>query len=86
MVVADLEDLIGLGTRRYVSPYDIGLTHLGLGDGDSALTWLERAHAERDHQMTFLLVDPRLDPLRSSPRFARLVQVMGFVRAARSGP
>jgi TolB-like protein/Tfp pilus assembly protein PilF len=76
-----LEELMSIGAQRYVSPYDIGLIHLGLGDPDSSLTWLERAHVERDHQMTFLQVDPRLDPLRASPRFARLVQMMGWTPA-----
>jgi TolB-like protein/Tfp pilus assembly protein PilF len=73
-----IQDLIHLGAERYVSPYDIGVIHLGLGESDAALQWLERAYAERDHQMTFLLVDPRLDVVRTSPRFVSLMGKMGF--------
>jgi serine/threonine-protein kinase len=75
-----LHDLNGIGAERYMSPYDIGVIHLGLGESEAALEWLERGYAERDHQMTFLLVDPRLDALRLSPRFASLLRKMGFNR------
>jgi serine/threonine-protein kinase len=73
-----LQDLFRLGAERYMSPYDIGVIHLGLGESEEALEWLERGYAERDHQMTFLLVDPRLDPIRASPRFVGLIGKMGF--------
>jgi len=76
-----LEELMDLRAQRYVSPFDVGMIHLGLGDRESALSWLERAYAERDHQMVFLQVDPRLDPLRSSAGFARLIERMGFDRS-----
>ena len=75
-----LQDLFRLGAERYMSPYDIGVIHLGLGENEAALEWLERGYAERDHQMTFLLVDPRLDALRPSPRFVGLLRKMGFNR------
>ncbi len=73
-----LQDLVQLSAERYVSPYDIGVIYLGLGESDAALEWLERAYAERDHQMTFLGVDPRLDRVRASPRFVGLMQMMGL--------
>jgi serine/threonine protein kinase/tetratricopeptide (TPR) repeat protein len=73
-----LQDLVRLGAERYMSPYDIGVIHLGLGENEEALEWLERGYAERDHQMTFLLVDPRLDPIRASSRFVGLIGKMGF--------
>jgi serine/threonine protein kinase/tetratricopeptide (TPR) repeat protein len=77
-----LQDLVQLSAERYVSPYDIGVIHLGLGESDAALQWLDRAYAERDHQMTFLRVDPRLDGVRATPQFVGLMRKMGFSSAA----
>jgi eukaryotic-like serine/threonine-protein kinase len=76
-----LRELMDLGARRYVSPYDIGMIHLGLGGPDRGLSWLERAYSDRDHQMVFLQVDPRLDAFRSSPGLGRLIDRMGFGRS-----
>jgi hypothetical protein len=59
---------------RYVPSYEVAKVHEALGRPDSALAWLERAHAERAHSMVFLRVDPQLAGLRSTPRFRRLVE------------
>ncbi|HYO90518.1 MAG TPA: tetratricopeptide repeat protein, partial [Pyrinomonadaceae bacterium] len=65
-----LEQLNGLiAQQRYVSPYSIALVYTGLGDKDKAFSWIERAYDERDEALVHLKVDPRLDPLRSDPRF-----------------
>ncbi len=58
---------------RYQSPFDIALEHAALGEVDDALVWLDRSFAERETDLVDLAVDPRLDPLRSSPRFAELL-------------
>jgi hypothetical protein len=73
-----LEQLLMLSATRYVSQYDLGLIHLALGAQDEAINWLERGHAERDHQMVFLKVDPRLDALRERRDFGRLLERMRF--------
>jgi hypothetical protein len=73
-----LNELLGLRQHRYISAFDIGLIHLGLGDTEAAMTWLEQAETERAHQMAFLKVDPRLDPLRDTSRFRALLVRMGF--------
>ena len=52
--------------------YEIALIHLGLGEPDEALRWLERARIRRSGWMAYLGVDPRLDPLRAEPRFQSL--------------
>jgi len=72
-----LEELKGLATRRYVSPYDMAIVHIGLGETDQAFGWLEKSYAERERWMLQLKVAPFLDPLRSDARFADLVRRVG---------
>ena len=57
--------------------YAIALIHAGLGDRDRALGWLERGYGAHSPGMIYLRVDPRLDDLRSDPRF---VSLMGRMR------
>ena len=61
-----------------VGRYEIALVYAGLGDKDSAFDWLERAYQARDKGLTFLKIDPCLDPLRSDPRFATFIKRVGF--------
>jgi len=49
-----------------------------MGDRESAITALEQARAVGDGGLIHARNDPMLDPLRSEPRFARLLQGMGF--------
>jgi DNA-binding winged helix-turn-helix (wHTH) protein/TolB-like protein/Tfp pilus assembly protein PilF len=56
----------------------IASVHLALGDTPQAVTWLEKAYEHRDPYMTFLKVDPRWDPIRSSPRFQEILRRMNF--------
>ncbi len=58
---------------QYQSPYDVAIEHAALGQVDEALTWLDRSFAERETDLVDLAVDPRLDVLRGSPRFAELL-------------
>jgi adenylate cyclase len=55
---------------------DIAFYHVMLDDHDSALDALERALAERAPMMSTVRVAPFWDPLRSDPRFQRIVQAM----------
>jgi tetratricopeptide (TPR) repeat protein len=58
--------------RPQQSPYDIAIDYATLGEIQSALDWLEKAYEERETDMWSLSVDPRLDPLRSEPRFREI--------------
>jgi tetratricopeptide (TPR) repeat protein len=74
-VLAELEEL---SESRYVSPYGIAIVYVGLEDNEQALSWLQRAYDEHNTELTFLKVDPRLDPLRGDPRFQTLLKKVGF--------
>ena len=52
----------------------------GLGDKDTALTWLERAFDKRSHWLVWLRLDPRWRDLHSDARFVELVRRMEFPR------
>jgi hypothetical protein len=45
----------------------------GLGWKDQALEFLSQTYQERSGWMTYLNVDPRLDPLRGDARFIDLL-------------
>jgi TolB-like protein/Tfp pilus assembly protein PilF len=63
----------------YVPAYDVALVCTGLGWRDEALQYLSRAYQERSGWMTYLNLDPRLDPLRSDPRFIDLLHRIRLV-------
>ncbi len=73
-----LDELQELSKERYVSPYYIAAVHTALGEREEAFAWLERAYENRSEGMVWLKVDPTLDSLRSSPRFADLVRGVGL--------
>jgi adenylate cyclase len=65
------------GSAR-VPPAGVALVYAHLGEADSAFEWLDRAFEERSSFLLFLKVTPRLDPLRSDPRFALLLRRMAL--------
>src|SRR5262249_21521823 len=60
--------------QNYVSPYAISLIYVALNERDSAFQALGQAFREHDETLIHLRVDPRLDPIRSDPRFRQLLQ------------
>jgi TolB-like protein/DNA-binding winged helix-turn-helix (wHTH) protein/Tfp pilus assembly protein PilF len=74
-----LRDLEGESKSVHVSPYLIATIYGGLGQKDRAFEFLEKAYLERALDLTwFLKADPRIDSLRSDPRFADLVRRVGI--------
>jgi TolB-like protein/tetratricopeptide (TPR) repeat protein len=59
---------------EYIPPYLIAAIYGALGEKDEAFKWLDRAYNERDSHITYLKLDPEMDPLRSDPRFGILMQ------------
>ncbi len=73
-----LANLREIAKERYVSAYNFAMIHLGLGEIDNAIDWLEKAFEERSGFLPFLKVEPMLDPLREDSRFQDLLRRVGF--------
>ncbi len=73
-----LANLEGRADTGLVSCHGIGVIHLALGETETAIAWLERAHRERDRALVWIKVHPRLDALRPDPRFQALLVKMGL--------
>lgn len=70
-----LDQLNEEAKSRYVAPYALALTLLGLGEKEHALAELERAYQTHDTNYLFVIkTDPLLDDLRGDPRFEALVR------------
>ena len=59
--------------RRYVSPYVLALSCVGLNK-EEAFQWLEEAFKQRNTELPWVGVYPLFDPLRSDARFRALLQ------------
>ena len=76
---AVLAQLTALSKRRYVSPYDIAVVHVGLRDNNEAFEWMERAYEHRSPWLGCLRVAPQVDTLRSDLRFQDLLRRVGLL-------
>jgi TolB-like protein/Flp pilus assembly protein TadD len=78
-----LDSLVARAELGPVDPLSIAVQHIGVGDNDQALIWLERAYAERSGLLIYLLGSHVFaDPLRSDPRFMDLRRRLGFSGAS----
>jgi len=75
---AMLQELTELSQTRWVPASRFAILHLGLGDHATALNFLETATDQRELPVTALKVHPLYDPLRSEPRFQRLLERIGL--------
>ncbi len=64
--------------------YQIAGVYALRGDADRSFEWLDRALANRDPGITFLLYDPLLLGLRHDPRFAAFCRTVGLPPPGRS--
>jgi tetratricopeptide (TPR) repeat protein len=69
-----LQEILARRAERWVSAYEIAIIYSSIGEFDNAIRWLTLAEREHAVGFTFVRVDPRLEALRSDPRFRELVQ------------
>jgi TolB-like protein/Tfp pilus assembly protein PilF/tRNA A-37 threonylcarbamoyl transferase component Bud32 len=73
-----LDDLLERSKRIYVSPCLLALMCLVLNEKDRAFEFLEKAYRSHDIDLTYLKIDPRLDTVRSDPRYMALLKRIGL--------
>jgi tetratricopeptide (TPR) repeat protein len=69
-----LDELTSLGKQKYIAPYFFAGIHIGLGEHERALDYLEKAYEEHSHWLIYLHMDPSMDDLRNHSRFQVLMQ------------
>jgi serine/threonine-protein kinase len=74
-LVVELEERL---KTDYVSPVDLALINIGLGDKQRALDWIDRAIDERRGWAAYLRVHPVVATLRGEPRLSEQIKRMAF--------
>ncbi|MBV9436530.1 MAG: tetratricopeptide repeat protein, partial [Acidobacteria bacterium] len=74
-VIGELEEL---SKHRYVSPYYFALIYTGLGEKDTAFTWLQKAVGERSISLASFRTGEELANLRSDARYRELLNRIGL--------
>ena len=77
-----LAELTAARATRVVSAWGIAALHASLGDVDDAFRWLDVAVDEKASGLILLRVHPRLDAIRTDPRYGPLVRRVGLESAA----
>jgi TolB-like protein/DNA-binding winged helix-turn-helix (wHTH) protein/tetratricopeptide (TPR) repeat protein len=73
--IRELQDISG---KRYVSPYGVAQIYAALNDREQTYKWLDTAYRDRAVWMSYLVVDPVFDSIRSEDRFRDLLQRVGL--------
>jgi TolB-like protein/Flp pilus assembly protein TadD len=74
-----------VSARKYVPSIYFAVVYIGLNRKDDAFHWLDKAYDERCEYLVYLGSEPLADPLRSDPRFSRLLSRIGLHPAGASG-
>jgi len=74
-----LKQALAHADSRRLAPYYVAQIYARLDEKDQAFAWLARACDERDEQIVMIKVDPKMDGLRSDPRFSDLLRRMGLL-------
>ena len=56
----------------------MALIYAALEKPDEAFEWLEKSYEQHEESLCNLKVDPKLDPLRSDPRFKSMLHKVGL--------
>jgi eukaryotic-like serine/threonine-protein kinase len=76
--VQTLDELTELAKHRYVAPHFFAGIHIGLGENDRAMEYLEKSYEEHCHWLIYLHIDPSVDGLRDNSRFQSLLRRVGL--------
>jgi eukaryotic-like serine/threonine-protein kinase len=73
-----LDDLTELAQHKYVAPHFFAGIHIGLGEHDQAIEYLQKSYQEHCHWLIYLHMDPSMDALREDTRFQDLLSRVGL--------
>jgi serine/threonine protein kinase/tetratricopeptide (TPR) repeat protein len=81
-----LDDLTSLAKHKYVAPYFFAGIHIGLGESERAIKFLQKCYEEHSHWLIYLHLDPSMDDLRHNPGFQELLQRIGLPALTTAAP
>lgn len=70
-VLADMKETL---KKRYSCSYEVGIAYVFLQERDTAFQLFDKAYEDRSDCMPMTGVDPRLDEIRSDPRYRNLLR------------
>ena len=70
--------LMSMSSEKTISPVFIALIDMTIGELDRAMELLEQAADDRDDLLVYLQCEPSYDPIRDHPRYAALIERVGF--------
>jgi eukaryotic-like serine/threonine-protein kinase len=73
-----LDELTNLAKQKYVAPYFFAGIHIGLGENERAIEYLEKCFEEHSHWLIYLHIDPSMDALRDNAGFQSLLRRVGL--------
>ena len=73
-----LDELTKLAKQKYGAPYFFAGIHIGLGENERAIEYLEKCYEEHSHWLIYLHIDPSMDALRDNPGFQGLLRRVGL--------
>jgi TolB-like protein/Flp pilus assembly protein TadD len=73
-----LREILDLSAKRHVSAFEVALLHFAVGQRDEGFLWFDKAFKDRCFELTTVRVDPRLDPVKSDPRYVALTSKLGL--------
>jgi serine/threonine protein kinase/tetratricopeptide (TPR) repeat protein len=69
-----LDKMLETAKKKHVKPYFIAMCCVAVRDYDAAFEWFERAVAEGNEWLIWFGTEPKLDPIRSDPRYLTILQ------------
>jgi serine/threonine protein kinase/TolB-like protein/Flp pilus assembly protein TadD len=73
-----LSNLDTLAQYCYIHPFYYAGIYVGLGEYQTALSWLEKGYRERSEWMVYLNIEHLMEPIQNKPRFKQLVRKIGL--------
>ncbi|MBL8185121.1 MAG: tetratricopeptide repeat protein [Blastocatellia bacterium] len=73
-----LEEMKQDSTGRYVQSFSFGMIHIGLGEKEKALDWIEKEVEERGSATRYFATAGELDDLRTEPRFRAMLKQLNL--------